>query len=240
MNSCIYMIYNLKNGKCYIGSTKNFISRKKKHLYLLRHNKHHSIYLQNACNKYSESDFIFIILELTKDLFNNENKWIIRLSPEYNLGSIGGGDNISNHPNLDEIKKKHSVNGKNRYKNLTSEEKIKLSQKFIGDKNPNWKGGISKPKCLCGKIIQPKSTICHTCRMKNISGKNNSFYGKKHSEETKKKLSEYKKNNSKNAKSIEIDGKVYNSISEASATLNINIGTIRYRLKTNKLGYKII
>jgi len=240
MIKCVYMIYNLKNGKCYIGSTKNFEKRYKTHLYQLRHNKHHCLYLQRAWNKYGENKFIFSILEYSSNLFEDELKWINRINPEYNLGSVGGGDNISNHPHLESIKNKQSIISKNRYIKMSDADKIQLSNKFKGDKNPNWQGGISKPLCKCGNIIQPKATQCHKCRMSNFSGPNNSFYGKKHSEETKKKISEYHKNNSKNAKPVEIDGILYKSLQDAATKLGVTSETIRYRIKTNKQGYKLI
>ncbi len=61
--SGIYMILNTYNNKCYIGSTKNFYTRKQKHFRLLVLNKHHSNHLQKAYNKYGKDKFTFIILE---------------------------------------------------------------------------------------------------------------------------------------------------------------------------------
>ena len=43
MNSGIYQIVNLLNGKMYVGSTKDFEKRKKVHFVLLIKNKHFNI-----------------------------------------------------------------------------------------------------------------------------------------------------------------------------------------------------
>ena len=60
---CIYMIYNLVNGKSYIGSTSNFLKRKKQHLEMLEKGNHHSYKLQRAYNKGELKEFEFRILE---------------------------------------------------------------------------------------------------------------------------------------------------------------------------------
>ena len=64
---CIYAILNLINNKKYIGSTKNLEKRKSKHLSLLRNQKHHSLSLQSAFNKYGEDNFVFVSLKEITD-----------------------------------------------------------------------------------------------------------------------------------------------------------------------------
>ena len=57
---------------------------------------------------------------------------------------------------------------------------------------------------------------------------------KKHSEESKKMMSENKKGKiSSNRIKITIDGVIYNSMTEASKKLNLNINTISKRVKSN-------
>lgn len=65
--SGIYLIKNIKNKKVYIGSAISLISRLSKHIHDLKNNKHHSIHLQNAWNKYGEDCFIFGIVEIIED-----------------------------------------------------------------------------------------------------------------------------------------------------------------------------
>lgn len=75
----IYKITNSKNNKIYIGSTKNFEKRKKQHIYLMKNNKHHSVYLQNFYNKYNDVSFSFKILKIVnskEDLLKLEQHFI--------------------------------------------------------------------------------------------------------------------------------------------------------------------
>lgn len=226
---CIYKIENTVNGKLYIGSTKNFESRKNIHLRQLRSGTHHNIHLLRAFIKYGEEKFVFSILEECELLFEREQYWINILKPEYNIGSVGGGDNISNHPNKEKIKKKHSLNRKLKCQKMSEEERKKLSK--FGKDNPNWKGGISSnTKCKkCKKNISVYKTYCVKC---SKTGKLNPFYGKKHTEETKNKL-KIKNAGRKpvNSKQIEINGTLYISQADAAKALGISPALVTYRIK---------
>lgn len=68
INCGIYVIVNLVNNKKYIGSTINFKNRWDKHKKDLKNNKHHSIHLQRAWNKYGEENFLFEVLEYVQDV----------------------------------------------------------------------------------------------------------------------------------------------------------------------------
>jgi len=65
MNCGIYEIINTINNKRYIGKSKDIDNRWKQHINLLSKNKHHSIKLQRAWNKYGNDSFEFNILEIT-------------------------------------------------------------------------------------------------------------------------------------------------------------------------------
>jgi group I intron endonuclease len=103
MISGIYKIINKVNGKYYLGSSDNIEKRWKTHCYALRHNKHHSVHLQRAWNKYGEKSFIFeIVEEVTKQaLFKKEQYHLDTYTPwnveiGYNMSkSATGGDFIS-------------------------------------------------------------------------------------------------------------------------------------------------
>jgi group I intron endonuclease len=91
MTSCIYQIRNIKNNNIYIGSTVNFERRKRQHLYLLRHNKHNSRYLQNSWNKHTESNFLFEIVEhviVLEQLIIRENHYLQIFKPSYNMNKV--------------------------------------------------------------------------------------------------------------------------------------------------------
>lgn len=60
----IYQIVNLKNKKCYVGSSLNLDKRLYEHKRLLKLGKHENNHLQNAWNKYGEDSFEFKIIEI--------------------------------------------------------------------------------------------------------------------------------------------------------------------------------
>jgi group I intron endonuclease len=231
----IYQIINIINNHSYIGSSKNIYKRWKTHLRALKNNKHHSIYLQRAYNKYGIDSFNLIIIEQTNKLFKQEKYWINKLSPEYNVGSVGGGDNISNHPNLEQIRKKHSINSKARYQNETIEQKIQRCNNIKGNQNPNWRGGKTFFVCpICHKELRVtgkyKQKTCAKCRQ--INGKNNPFFNKHHSKETKEKIRLKKLGQKpKNSRCVVINNILYKSYSDASKAVNISIATISNRVK---------
>lgn len=85
--SGIYAITNQSGFKKYIGQAKNIGKRWENHRNELRNNTHHNPYLQNAWNKYGESYFKFEVIQFCDeaDLDINEQYWIERLQPEYNI-----------------------------------------------------------------------------------------------------------------------------------------------------------
>lgn len=99
------------------------------------------------------------------------------------------------------------------------------------DQNPNWKGGVSYVYCSCGKRIGYGHIHCNKCRPRNES--KNPFFGKHHSEETKKIISDKRKGKlPANIKKVEIKNIQYKSITEASRILNIPTTTILWRIKS--------
>lgn len=72
----VYKITNLTNGKIYVGSSVNVLSRFKNHRYDLRKGRHHCVPLQRAWVKYGEDSFKFEVLEEVEspdDLYVAEN-----------------------------------------------------------------------------------------------------------------------------------------------------------------------
>lgn len=59
----VYRITSITDGKFYIGSSTHLENRFNSHKYYLRRNKHQNKHLQAAWNKYSESNFIFEIID---------------------------------------------------------------------------------------------------------------------------------------------------------------------------------
>ena len=71
------------------------------------------------------------------------------------------------------------------------------------------------------------------------TGERNSFYGKRHSNETKKKLSDARKGKKpSNIKKVSISGKNYEGLNDASNATGIKATTIWYRIKSKNKKFK--
>jgi group I intron endonuclease len=231
----IYRIKNIVNNKCYYGSSKDIKNRWNQHIKHLSNNKHHNIILQNAWKKYGETNFLFEIVEECKegDLFIIEQKYLDR-SPEYNIGKqASGGDNFSKNPNKDKIFQNIKEGSKKWRDSLSIEErKEKLSKPM--EKNPNWKGGISIAYCkICNSKITQGAEYCKDHIVYDRAKEKNAFYGKTHSEQVKKSISEKNKGRKPtNMRQVIIDDIIYESLSEASKQTGIPSPTILWRINS--------
>ena len=240
MNSGIYRIKNLITNDCYYGSSKDIEKRWKIHKTKLKIGNHINIILTRAWAKYGESNFIFEIVELCdiNRLKEVEQKYLNN-KPKYNIGlSSSGGDNLTNNPKRISIIEKISIGLLKTYSKMTDEEKKEKHSKPM-EKNPNWKGGSSYIKyyCECGQEKKEKAKTCSKCRIRN--GDKNPFFNNKHSDETKKHLSELREGKYYGEQNIpiSIDGVDYTSSGEASRNLNIPMVTIRWRVRSKNPKY---
>ena len=81
---CVYVIFNNKNNRFYIGTTKDFNRRKKQHLVELRNDSHNSRLMQQDFNKFGQDSFIFSILLEDTNSYVLEKHFINILKPQYN------------------------------------------------------------------------------------------------------------------------------------------------------------
>lgn len=234
-NNCgIYRIVDVRNGKCYYGSSINIRVRWIVHLRSLRKNVHENAYLQRSFNKYGESNFIFEIVEICSKskLLPLEQKYIDKNKDGYNIcRKACGGDNITNNPKRDVIIKNITKAVRKWVSNLSpSEIKKRFSRPL--DKNPNWKGGSSWYYCDCGNEKAYRAKKCISCL--DRTGKNNPFYGKTHSKEFKKRRSIERlgKYNGNQEKAVIVGSKEYKSVSEAARKLKVVPATILFRIKS--------
>lgn len=133
-------IYKLTiNNKIYIGSAKNIGIRLSKHLLDLERNKHHSIYLQRAWNKYQNINVE--IIEICNNIIEREQYYIDTLKPHFNLcmnaSNCEGIKRSTNHKN--KISEHHKNNKeywaeiyKNRVISHTDETRQKIKEKSLG------------------------------------------------------------------------------------------------------------
>ena len=146
MKGFIYKIVNKENGKFYIGSTIEPQRRKKRHFDDLKNKRHHCLFLQRAYNKYGADNFEFLPKEVNviddRELRLLEERYIgycWNSGKLYNTSKNGsGGDLISYHPHNKEFRELQSKLVKERYANLSKEDKEKYSEKMKGKGNPNY------------------------------------------------------------------------------------------------------
>jgi group I intron endonuclease len=250
----IYKIKNVITNDCYIGSSCNFLKRKYEHFRRLEKNKHHSIILQRAYNKYGKENFI---VEIIKDNLNNnqellfwEQYFINNLSPKYNINPTAGnrkGAKVSQETKeklrLHNLGKKLSQETKEKISKIhlgqkrNDETKLKMSLAQLGSKNHNFGKKWSEER--------------KKKRSKETSGIKSYSFGKKLSQETKEKISKslkgkkstfesnLKKSNScKHKKSVIcIDtNEIFDSLKSASKKINVARCRISQAIKK---GHKI-
>lgn len=112
--SGIYLITNLVNNKCYIGSSCNLRRRIKEHKRKLSQNKHENAILQHSVDKYGLDNFTFIILLYCSksDTLLYEQKAIDKYKPYYNICQIAGNSLGYKHTDIAKSKIKQAVSGK--------------------------------------------------------------------------------------------------------------------------------
>ncbi|MDK2600541.1 NUMOD3 domain-containing DNA-binding protein [Bacillus stercoris] len=257
MTSGVYKITNIVTGKYYIGSSYNCEERWKGHLKGLRNSKHVNNHLQHAFDKYGIDNFTFeIIHALPVDEARDKEQWYIDnfYDEMHNISrtAYDGGDLISYHPRKDEIVAQMTESVRQRYKNMTDEDKEK-QWGYIQEKGNPMQGrkhtdesrrkmsesskGI--PSANKGKKVHSPENIALFSKLASErTGEKNPFYGRQHSEELKQMLSEkFKGRIPANARPVMIDGVEYISATEAARQLGVVPATILHRIKSNNAKY---
>jgi group I intron endonuclease len=119
------------------------------------------------------------------------------------------------------------------------EKSLENRRSYSGENNPNWRGGNKTITCSdCGIeiSIKNKTKKCNKCRCRK--GDKNTFFGKKHSEKSKKIMSEKRIGKKPtNVRRVKIDGVTYESLTDASKNTGIGSGLIIHRIKSKKEKY---
>ena len=237
----------------YIGKTLDTDRRYSEHVNLLKAGKHFNKFLQEAWDvgsvTHTELDVIVLFEGSEEDCILEEERLILfNYSNLFNISkNSGGGDNISYHPDNLKIREKLSKASSKMWENKTETEKLKFSESLRGEHNPNYKDGhtLKSYECFCcGNSLSKKYSIdtsksdimCVSCRQKKRTGINNSFFCKKHTDETKQKIREsrFGKANQVQNLLVMIDDVLYQSHTEASKSLGCSVATIRNRINSVK------
>lgn len=193
MECIIYKAENKVNGNVYIGKTVKSLNLRKNSHKCDAYAKSYNSAFHNAIRKYGWDNFEWSILCETdsESKLNALEKFYIsayrKMAGCYNL--TNGGDGLSGYK-------------------ATNETKIKISKNhadFKGEKHPMYGKKHSQETCLKiseakkgkkiiklqGKSLSDNHKLKLSEAKKNkMNGKDNPFYGKTHSEETRKKISE--------------------------------------------------
>lgn len=208
--SCIYKWENLINGKIYIGQTRNFYNRMKAY-----RNGAINQYLRNAFNCYGIENFEIIIVEYVEDfskLDEREQYWMDyyeSYNPEkgYNICSVASST----------------------YGIKQSEEQRKMHSDFMKEK---WKEEDYR-NFWHNKMAGENNYFYG----KHLYGELNGMYGKTHSEETRKKISEANKGK-KSKRSMKIrcveTGEIFESMTQAAKKYNTYASAIKLAVDNPK------
>lgn len=174
----IYYILNIETGKRYVGSAKSLHDRYKWHVRDLEKNKHHSIKLQRAWNKYGADKFCFVVVKFVSDLdtiYKHEQSFMDLykcVENGYNICPTAGsrlGQKFS-----DETKLKMSLSQKGKPRPTSSykrsdETKARMS---AAQKDREHKRGYHFSEETKERMRKPKSPE-HAAKLKEILTKRN-------------------------------------------------------------------
>lgn len=212
------VVYRLctQDGDVYVGSTNNLKQRLVDHKSNLRRGVHRNSRLQNAYNK---GYFISVTVDecaSREEAYALEQKFIDCLPNEalLNIGlGVVGGDNLTRNPDRDKIIDKIAYAVNKRNASLTAEERRIVYGK-PGERNGMY-GRTHTPETrelIRQKVCTPENIAASRARRlgvkvsdetrrkmsefaKTRTGERNPFYGRHHSEETRRLIAERNRGN---------------------------------------------
>lgn len=184
MKSGVYIILNISNNNFYIGSSQISINRRiQHHFWQLRNNRHENSHLQRAWYKYGEENFVGLELEncSKENCIKREQYYIDAWKPSYNILKIADSQIGQKRTKETRDKISKALTGIKR----TPEQRLRLSLAKMGCKgNIGFKHSKKTKEKLSKALKGRKCTKIHKLRVSL------SKMGHKHSEETKRKMSQ--------------------------------------------------
>ena len=249
-------VYKIKttSGKFYYGTSQDMEKRFKRHMDTLASGTHHNVFMQRVYNKHGAAAFsvVFKPMPSIEEAFALEQRLIAKYwgtKPCMNLSKFAlGGDNISYHPQLEDIRADKSRTSKEMWGKMSDAERERRRLAITGRNNPMY-GRTHTPEA---RALMSKANIgmVGTNRGKPLSADTkrklseaavlrnalygNTFAGRHHTEETKEKLRKMFKGkaNLSTANSIMVGDLRFESQSAAAKHFGVWDGTIMYRLNS--------
>lgn len=192
INSGIYIIQNLSNGKVYIGQSRGLRHRLIQHKSELKRNVHYNSHLQRTFNESGISAFSFKVLEFCEsDVIDDRERYWISF---YNSGDDRYGYNYESGGSLHKI---HSEETRRKMRKPKSREAVLKSVETRKGFKHSAESLLRMSNSHKGHIAWNKGEHWTDEQRKVLSeahqGPRPWRLGFKHSEETKQKISETKK-----------------------------------------------
>lgn len=251
MKAYVYILQLLPSGVFYIGSTGSLDKRIARHLKELNDGTHHNQILQENWSDEVELSYDTIEFDDRNKAYECEELAIrrARLGPrKHLLANIGnsaiGGDNMSHHPDSQQLKESRSNQLRTFVQSLSKEDKKRIYGK-TGSSNPmfgkthseqarkrisemhkghSYNKGIKLSQSHIEKIRE---------RQKLRVGEKNSFYNKRHSEKTKALLRSINLGKiNPNGKQVYAGGIMFRSQCDAAKHYKIGVPLVAYRVKS--------
>jgi len=195
----VYKITNLINNKCYVGSSINVKGRFTQHKNQLKKNKHHSIKLQRAYDKYGIENFTYTILEecSINEILIREQYYIDFFDcckNGYNiLPNAGHNLGMKHSDKTKDILRQKSIGNKSHFGIKQSEETKKIISEKLKGINISDETKLKMSKSQKGRITSDETKLKLSILNK----------GKKMSDEAKLKISISKKGKQQSKETIE-------------------------------------
>lgn len=255
MSPATFYVYFIEclDGRVYVGFTANPHKRWLTHIRTLQSNTHINILLQRIFDKYGEAFLEFkIFREYTseQEARDGEEYWInyfLDNAPDLCINisrGSSGGDNLTNHPNREEIIARMTATIHKKVESLTVDERRKtwgrsgeLNGMYGKTHTPEVRQLLSEKNKGHSRNLGIKRSKETRAKLSEIAkartGEKNPFFGKHHTDEFKKKMSEARKGKLPvNSIKISCEGITFESLASAARYFNISSAAVAFRLKS--------
>jgi group I intron endonuclease len=248
-----YVITDLNTGSYYVGSTGELDKRLDRHERELYNGTHHNQLLQQLFDAGHEMRASIQEYDSREEAYKCEDHLIRRGTFNKKCLNIGtqaiGGDNLTRHPDREDIISRIGDSLRLRLERMTEEERVQVYGRQGESNGMFGRSHTAEVIARLSDIQRGNSYATGSVRSEETrkrlseiasarTGESNPFFGRSHTLETRAKLSEARKGNiPPNTLSVVIDGVVYPSLAEAGRQLGIPVPTIHYRIKSKNPKY---